>query len=163
MKRIGNIMMVVLLLVSTMGMAQGPRFRGGDGNTMQTVGKGYCYLNLTPEQEQKINDLRVKHLKEITPLRNELSEKQAHLRTLESADKPDMAAINKTIDEITSIKAKLMKARVAHRAEVSQLLTDEQRVLFNARGQKGMGMRGPRSNMRCGYGMGMGLGPCMGN
>ncbi|HQG71648.1 MAG TPA: Spy/CpxP family protein refolding chaperone [Tenuifilum sp.] len=163
MKRIGNIMMAVLILTSTTGMAQGPRYRGGDGNSMQTAGKGYYYLNLTPEQEQKINDLRVKHLKEITPLRNELSEKQAHLRTLESADKPDMAAINKTIDEITSIKAKLMKARVAHRAEVSQLLTDEQRVLFNARGQKGKGMRGHRGNMRGGYGMGMGLGPCMGN
>lgn len=163
MKRIGKIVMVVLLLASTTSMAQGPRFRGGDGNAIQKERKGYCYLNLTPEQEQKINDLRVKHLKEITPLRNELNEKQAHLRTLESAEKPDMTAINKTIDEITSIKAKLMKARVAHRAEVSQLLTDEQRVLFNARGQKGKGMRGYRGNMRGGYGMGMGFGSCMGN
>ncbi|MEW5844890.1 MAG: Spy/CpxP family protein refolding chaperone [Bacteroidota bacterium] len=165
MKRVGNILMVVLLLATTTGMAQGPRFRGGDGNAMQTVGKGYCYLNLTPEQEQKINDLRVKHLKETTPLRNELREKQAHLRTLESADKPDMTAINKTIDEISTLKAKLMKARAAHRAEVSQLLTDEQRVIFNSRGKMGKGMRGERRNMpgNMGMGMGMGLGPCMGN
>lgn len=160
MKRIGNILMVVLVLASTTAMAQGPRFRGGDGNAMQQGRPGYCNLNLTPEQEQKINDLRVKHIKEITPLRNELNEKQARLRTLESTEKPDMAAINKTIDEISTIKAKLMKARAAHRAEISQLLTDEQRVIFNSRGY-GKGMRGHRGNMRGGYGMGMGLGPCM--
>lgn len=163
MKRVGNILMVVLLLATTTGMAQGPRFRGGDGNAMQQKGNAYCELNLTPEQEQKINDIRVKHLKETTPLRNELREKQAHLRTLESADKPDMAAINKTIDEITSIKAKLMKAGAAHRAEVSQLLTDEQRVIFNTRGKMGKGMRGQGRNMHGGPGLGMGLGPCMGN
>lgn len=162
MKSFGNILMVMLLTSSTTLMAQGPRFRGGDGNAMQQGKMGYCNLNLTPEQEQKINDLRVKHIKEITPLRNELNEKQAHLRTLESAEKPDMAAINKTIDEISAIKAKLMKARTAHRAEVSGLLTDDQRVIFNLHGY-GKGMRGHRGNMRGGYGLEMGLGPCTTN
>lgn len=162
MKRIRNILMVALVLTSTTAMAQGPRFRGGDGNAIQQGRYGYRNLNLTPEQEKKINDLRVKHIKEITPLRNELNEKQARLRTLESASKPDMAAINKTVDEISTIKAKLMKTRAAHRAEVSQQLTDDQRVLFNSRGY-GKGMRGHRGNMRGGYGKGMGLGPCMAN
>jgi hypothetical protein len=53
-----------------------------------------------------------------------------------------------------------MKARSAHRAEVSQVLTDDQRVIFNSRGYMGRGMRGPRGNMRGGNGLGMGLGPC---
>ncbi|QKG79844.1 Spy/CpxP family protein refolding chaperone [Tenuifilum thalassicum] len=161
MKRVGNILMVVLLLATTTAMAQGPRNRGNNSGVQQ--GKsGYCMLNLTPEQEQKINDLRVNHLKEVTPIKNELREKQAHLRTLESADKPDMAAINKTIDEIGALKTKLMKARVAHRNEVSQLLTDEQRVIFNSRGNRGFknGMKGRKGR---GMGKGMGIGPCMSN
>lgn len=159
MKRFSNILMVVLLLASTTGLAQGPRYRGGYGNAMPQGVSTCYYLNLTPEQEQKINDLRVKHLKEVTPLRNELAEKRAHLRTLESADKPDMNAINKTIDEINSLRTKMMKAGAAHRAEVSQLLTDEQRVLFNSRGPRGKGMKGQQGYM--GRGMGLGLGPCM--
>jgi len=100
--------------------------------------KSMCKIpNLTEDQQKKISDLKVKHLKEVTPLRNELNEKQAHLQTLVSAEKQEVDAINKTIDEIASVKAKLMKKRVAHRAEVSQLLTDDQKVYFNSRAGKG--------------------------
>ncbi len=111
----------------------------------------YCRIpNLTDDQQKKLNDLRTKHLKEVTPLKNELNEKVARLRTLESADKQDIDAINKTIDDISALKAKLMKKRVSHRAEVSQILTDDQKVYFNAQGgQRGMGQ---------GFGKGMGYG-----
>ena len=110
--------------------------------------------NLTEDQQKKMDELRVKHMKEVTPLRNELNEKNAHLQTLESAEKLDMDAINKTIDDISSIKAKLMKSRIAHRAEVLSILTDEQKVFYNShRAHRGKG-RGMRSEM--GNGMGSG-------
>ncbi len=88
--------------------------------------------NLTADQKTKMENLRVNHLKEITPLRNEMTEKKAHLKTLESAEKPDKAAINKTIDEISVLHGKIMKASVNHRLEVASILTDEQKVFFNA-------------------------------
>ncbi len=103
--------------------------------------------NLTTDQETKLNDLRTKHLKEVTPLRNELQEKRARLNTLQSSEKPDMAAINKLIDEMGSLKTNLMKKQAAHRNEVSQILTDEQRVYFNARQGK-MGPRGGKGLKR---------------
>jgi len=96
--------------------------------------------NLTADQKTKIDALRVKNQKEVTPLRNELNEKEAHLRTLESADKVDKDAINKTIDEITALQGKIMKLRVNHRLEVSALLTDDQKVYFNSHHGDGMGM-----------------------
>lgn len=99
--------------------------------------------DLTEEQEAKIKELRTKHVKEITPLQNELNEKFARLQTLESADKQDMVAINKTIDEIAQIKANLMKKRVTHRAEIATLLTEDQKVFFNAHGHG----KGNRENM----------------
>jgi len=102
--------------------------------------------NLTPDQETKLNDLRTKHLKEITPLRNELLEKRARLNTLQSSEKPDMAAINKLIDEMGTLKTNLMKKQAAHRNEVSQILTDEQRVHFNARQGKMGTKEGKRFN-----------------
>jgi Spy/CpxP family protein refolding chaperone len=71
-----------------------------------------------------------------------MQEKSARLNTLKSADKQDLTAINKVIDEITAIKANLMKKQAAHHADVSKLLTDEQRVHFNARqGERGKGKR----------------------
>jgi len=110
-----------------------------------------CIPNLTADQKAKIETLRVKHLKEVTPLKNELAEKRAHLKTLESVEKPDKDAINKTIDEITSLHGKIMKMGANHRLEVSSNLTDEQKVYFNShrgqmnKGQMGMG-RGMRGN-----------------
>ena len=117
--------------------------------------------NLTPDQQKKIYDLRVAHIKAVTPLRNQLAEKYAHLKTLESAEKPDLNAINKTIDEIVSIKGQLMKSRAAHRADVSALLTDEQKVFFNA--HQGMGNRMHQKGMGAGMHQGMEKNKTMGS
>lgn len=103
---------------------------------------GQFIPNLTPEQESLIQETRTKHLKEVTPLRNELGEKRAKLRTLQSADKPDLKEINKLIDEMAALRATIQKKGAAHRAGVSSILTDEQRVHFNARKAGKMGKRG---------------------
>ena len=95
--------------------------------------------NLTDEQKKKIDKLQIEHLKEVNKTRTLLKEKQAHLHTLQVADKPDNNEINKTIDEITSIKNDLMKKHEAYRQSVRALLTDEQKVIFDAkRGCQGM-------------------------
>jgi len=70
-------------------------------------------------------------MKEMLPLKNELAEKMAHLKTLTTKDKVDMAAINATIDEIVVIKGKMMKLQVAHKQEIRKLLTEEQRIIFD--------------------------------
>lgn len=127
-------------LYAQRGMGQG-RPDGPDGPGFKQ-GMECRIPDLTPEQETKIKDLRTAHLKEVTPLRNEMQEKRARLNTLKSADKQDLTAINKVIDEITALKANLMKKQAAHHAEVSALLTDEQRVHFNAhKGERGKGKR----------------------
>ena len=72
-----------------------------------------------------------------------------------------MNAINKTIDEIVSIKGQLMKSRAAHRADVSALLTDEQKVFFNA--HQGMGNRMHQKGMGAGMHQGMGKNKPMGS
>jgi Spy/CpxP family protein refolding chaperone len=100
--------------------------------------------NLTPDQKTKIKSLKVKFIKEVTPLKNEIAEKRAHLKTLGSVDKPDINAINKTIDELSMLTSRMMKQAASHRIEVSSLLTDEQKVFFNShqdkikKGEKGM-------------------------
>jgi len=115
--------------------------------------------NLTAEQKTKIQALRVVHQKEVTPLKNELAEKKAHLKTLESAEKTDKDAINKTIDEISSLQAKIMKSNASHRIEVASNLTDEQKVFFNAhREKRGDGQRGKGMGTGRGDGMGNGMG-----
>ncbi|SDB89424.1 Spy/CpxP family protein refolding chaperone [Williamwhitmania taraxaci] len=118
---------------------------------------------LTEEQKTKINDLRTAHMKEVTPVKNVLAEKNARLNTLTSADKADMTEVNKTIDEIAKLKGDLMKMRVSHQTKVKALLTDEQKVYFNAHmgGKKGMG-KGMHGRNGMGQGKGMHQGNGMG-
>jgi len=88
--------------------------------------------DLTDQQKQKIDDLCLAQTKEMTGLNNQMNEKYAHLKTLQTADKADMAAINKTIDEISALKADMMKKCSATRQSVRGLLTDKQKVAFDA-------------------------------
>jgi len=89
--------------------------------------------DLTQEQMKKIEDLQIAHLKEVNQAKNQIAEKRAHLRTLQSADKVDNTSINKTIDDITTLQNDMMKKNEAHRQAVRNLLTEKQKVIFDAK------------------------------
>jgi len=95
--------------------------------------------NLTDDQKKKIHDLKTPFSKEVLPLSNQLSEKRAHLKTLETAEKTDLNAINSTIDEISQLQAQLMKKRAAHTQSIRKLLTDDQRIAFDMKSSSGQG------------------------
>lgn len=121
--------------------------------------EGQCRMiglipDLSPEQQVKVEELRLKHLETTVELKAKLREKEAHLETLAVAQKPDMNAINATIDEIAGIKSGLRKNQMAFRMDVRALLTPEQRVVFDQRASmmKGKGPRGQHPG--CGQGPG---------
>lgn len=87
--------------------------------------------NLTNEQMNSIDKLKLSHRKEMLTARNILNEKQAHLKTLSTSDKVDMNSINSTIEEIGALKTDMMKKREAYKQEIRKLLTEEQRVTFD--------------------------------
>ena len=102
--------------------------------------------NLDDKQREELKKMRTQQIKERTQMRNQLREKRAKLESLQTADKPDMKEVNKVIDEIAAIQAQEMKTQAANRQKIRSLLTDEQRVLFDARGDN-------RGNMRAGDGV----------
>jgi Spy/CpxP family protein refolding chaperone len=114
-------------------------------------------LNLSPDQKSKMKELRTQMNKETIQLRNQIREKHARLLTLEMADKADLTAINTAIDEIQALKTKMMKLQAAHKQEIRKLLTPEQRVEFDLRGDhKGKGR--PHKGKKHGHGHGPGPG-----
>jgi Spy/CpxP family protein refolding chaperone len=153
-------LMASFTFLSTAAMAQrgeGRMMMERPANHKQMNQEVRCGLELTTEQEAKIKEIRVKHIAEVTPLKNELGEKYARLRTLQSVDKPDLNAINKIIDEISVIKANIQKKGAAHKVAVASLLTPEQKVIFNANHSKRMG----KGNRMGGKGMGKGMNRCL--
>lgn len=85
----------------------------------------------TEEQQEKIKELRLESSKEIQPLRNELNELRAKQQTLTSAEKADLNAINKNIDQMADVQAKIQKIQAKQQQEIRSMLDDEQRIKFD--------------------------------
>ena len=157
------------------GNRQGQGYGQTDGTYVQGPGMGYgrgdCTAfipGLTEDQGTKITKLRNEHFRKVDLKRAEIGEKQARLNTLRLAENQDAKAIDKNIDELATLRAGLMKEREAHRREVKALLTDDQKVWFDANTGQGRGngfgagnrgMRGNRQGMR-GNGQGRGWRNC---
>jgi len=115
-----------------------------------------CHIpGLKADQQKEIKKLRIGFQKEALQLKNQLAEKKARLQTLRTAEKTDLAAIDKTIDEMTAIKAQLMKKKLRHQQDVKALLNDEQKLFFDTKGPKygkqgkGRGGKGGKGMKQC--------------
>ena len=152
--RTSLVIVAALLLTLNLGvMAQQGNGRGyapgwQKGNFCENI------PDLTEDQQSQIQTLRTAHWKEMQKFRNDLGEKSARLQTLQTAENVNMNEMNNLIEEMGTVRTKKQKKAMAHRMDVRNLLTDDQRVYFDSRaGKRGAGM-----GNRCGYGQGRGAG-----
>ncbi len=120
-----------------------------DGNRGSADG-----LNLTDAQKDAFKESRLAMQKQLQPLHNELGEAKAHQKTLVTAEKTDLSAINKNIEKMGALRVEMAKIQAKHHLDMRAQLTDDQRLKFDLKkgrmghenGSKGMkqgrGMRG---------------------
>jgi len=146
------LMFAVLMGFTTLLMAQPKEkdekksFQGPNHEMRMDEERGPQGLNLTDAQKDAFKQSMLALQKQVQPLHNELGEAEAHQKTLVTADKPDLAAINKNIEKIGALKIEMAKLRVKHRLDMRAQLTEEQRLKFDVfkenmkrgRGQRGM-------------------------
>lgn len=89
--------------------------------------------DLTDQQKADIQKIRVEYDKKVLPITNELRERRAHLKTLQTAENPDKKAIDKEIETIGSLRVNMMKLREEQRLKIREVLTDDQKVVFDSR------------------------------
>nr|WP_321410086.1 periplasmic heavy metal sensor [uncultured Carboxylicivirga sp.] len=120
-----------------------------------------CILqdDLTQEQKDKLDELRVEFYKQTQADHNQLNELMAKKHTLETTNPVDKKALYDCLASINSIQTKLQKERVRHFQDVKANMTDEQVIVFDSRNKGGMHQGGQRlgQNGR-GYGNGQGFG-----
>jgi hypothetical protein len=110
-------------------------------------------LGLTAEQMTQIQNLTNKWLQEMQPIWTDLQKKNLELNQLMWSADPDSAEVEAKSKEIGDLQAEIRKKSVERQKAVRELLTDEQKTLFD---QQGFGTgwgRGP-----CGLGLGPGMG-----
>ncbi len=117
---------------------------------------GECILpDLTEEQQTQIEALRTERIAATTQHRAEMNELRARKRSLTLAENPNMNEINAIIDQMAQKRATQLKALEEHRQEVRNLLTPEQRVIFDSRARN-LGRMGQGDGYRRGAGGGQG-------
>ena len=94
--------------------------------------------DLTDQQKEQVREVMMETRKEMLPLQNQMREKRALLRTLRTAENADMNAVNTMAEEISGIRAEMMKTRLASEQEIRALLTEDQRIIFDSRRQMHM-------------------------
>jgi Spy/CpxP family protein refolding chaperone len=169
-KMIVAVMVVGLLASAGLAMAQG----WGRGHGYGPCGAGPCGpgygpdygprgawgpgLNLSAEQNQKIQAMRESFFKETLPLRNEMQTKRLELRTLWAQTNPDQEKILAKQKEINALRAQLQEKSTKNRLEMRKVLTPEQQAQLGAYGPGfGPGF-GPGPGMKGGFGPGRGMG-----
>ena len=150
------LMIAVLLGLTTVAMAQ-PK-ENGQGRASQAPkhemrmehrnGGPLAALELTDAQKEAFKQSRLDMQRQLQPIRNELGEAEAHQKTLVSAEKPDLAAINKNIEKIGSLKVEMAKIKTKNRLDMRAQLTEEQRLKFDAAKGHMRGGEGMRHNMK---------------
>lgn len=142
MKRI-ELRIFIMMLTGILLIGSTQIFAQNENKNCQGKGKGpgmNCMIpDLTEAQQKKIEELKLAHQKNMMQFKSQLDIKYAQLQALSTADKADMNAINKIIDEIGAIKVQKMKEKENHRQQIRAQLTDAQRLQFDMHRGKGMG------------------------
>ena len=163
-KKIAVLTLAVVMLTGVNLYAQKGKGNANQGRNYQSYQE--CRIpDLTEDQQNKIDALRLEHMKEMNAYRNQMNELRAKKHTLMTSDNADMKEINGVIDQMTSIHNTMMKSSAKHQQSVRSLLTDEQRVYFDSRPMRGHGMgmhdgngRGRGNGRGDGYNRGYGRG-----
>ena len=100
--------------------------------------------DLTDEQKEKMEEIQTETQKITTPLRSKLNTLSAELDELLIAENPNRNAIDSKIEEMAEARTELHKKRIDTRLRIRELLTEEQRVRFDAMRNHGWGRRGFR-------------------
>ena len=120
------VVIAVLFLINLVNQemfSQKREHRGGKDFRMDIKER----LNLTAEQEIKIEGLRLSHEEAMIKLRADLELKELEMRKIRSSDKMSRSEMLRITKEISAIKDEMALARVNHRMDVYDNLDANQR------------------------------------
>ncbi|MBN2602042.1 MAG: periplasmic heavy metal sensor [Candidatus Marinimicrobia bacterium] len=146
---------IILLAIPALVLA-GPG-KMAQGRKMASERMEMCkMLNLTEEQQKKMDDMRVAHQKEMIPLQADIKLADIELGELIRAGDTSKK-LDAAIKKVNDLKAKQFEKQVKHRMEVASILTDEQKAIWRKCHREPK--MGKHSRGGCGEGTRMGCMP----
>ena len=125
------------------GMAQG-RMHGKRGESHKQEQRGMRadkgkrnMLDLSDDQQTKMKELRLAHMKDTKLLRDEVEELSLKQRNLMTDENPDKSVLVANVKRLADIQNTLSKKRFEHQMDVREILDEDQLVIFMSRAGKG--------------------------
>jgi Spy/CpxP family protein refolding chaperone len=137
MRAMAAMIAMMIMTAGSLQAQQGAKAHQGDCDHKQQdevkgpFGNYHQIPGLTDKQKGDIKVVRLAMIKDINGLKDQINEKEAQLRTLTRADKPDSKAIDKLIDEISVLQANKRKRIESTRQQIRAMLNDEQKIWFD--------------------------------
>ena len=94
-------------------------------------GKMFEKLNLTDAQKDKIEQLRLKNQEEMIDLRADMQKKRLAIKELKLKGNYSRADYINLVKDLNASRDKISTARANHRMDVYEMLTDQQKEIFN--------------------------------
>jgi Spy/CpxP family protein refolding chaperone len=148
------VVLTVLIMAAGSSMALayqgcwGPGWRGDPG-----------FTSLTPDQQKKVDDLRIEFIKKTEGLRTQISKKRLELMELSGKSSPDQKALDKAEQELWALQDTLRAEYRTYDAKMAKIVPSERRRGFGYGGFGGYGSRYYCGDIMGGHMMG---GPMMG-
>ncbi len=114
-------------------------------------------MGLTEEQSKQLSGLKTGHQRKMMELQTQFSEQQTRLRLANTADSYSEKEVNAIASKLSDLTEKRVKLMSKHLRSVRDILTPDQRNIFDQKilsGKKGFGMdkhgkRGKQSSQKC--------------
>jgi Spy/CpxP family protein refolding chaperone len=97
---------------------------------------GYQFLDLTEDQKDQIKQIHLAHMKDVQPLKDEVKINRAKVNALLNNDDPDMKQIISLVETNGKLLTQIQIKSIEQKINVRSLLTEEQKIIFDAHGGK---------------------------
>ncbi len=94
-------------------------------------GRMFEKLNLTDDQKDKIEQLRLKNQEEMIDLRADMQKKRLAVKELQQKGNYSRSDYLNLVNDLNASRDKIALARANHRMDVYEILTDQQKEIFN--------------------------------
>ncbi len=128
---VAGIFALSLLSVFGQGYGYGNDYGDRDGKRNRNKDRIHEKLNLTDEQEAKIEDLRINHQKQMIDFRAELEKKELELQELKNKGEYTREDYIGKIKELSEIRNRMQLAGANHQMDVYELLDPAQKATWN--------------------------------
>ncbi len=120
------LIVATLVLVASWAIAGPGGGWGGRGMGLGCDGPAAQALNLTPEQSQKIQELRQSKYNEMAALREEMAGRRSELQMLWEKPEPDQNEIIAKQRELLELRGRFQEKSIQHQFALRGILTPDQ-------------------------------------